>query len=177
MLPTFNRFQDDHAHLLGSGSDSKGSAENGTTAGVIRVLLRAGVDPNSFESDTYWTALHLAVQNRNVESASVLLDFGADPNMTDDEGWTPLHLAVQDGDVVAVAVLLAGGADGESRTDKGETPVMLGIRLGKEKVVRTLLDRGCKAGLGAGRVSAWDWLDGAPVPDLENQGYGRALRP
>lgn len=117
------------------------------------------------------------MQNRDSESISVLLDFGADSNMTDDEGWTPLHVAVQDGDDDAVAVLLAGGADGESRTDKGDTPVMLGVRLRKERVVKTLLDRGCKASLGAGRVSAWDWLDGDPVPDLEGQGHGRALRP
>ena len=165
--------KDDYAHPLVSGADET----DGTTAGIIRVLLCAGVDPNAVESDTYWTGLHLAVRNGDVASISVLLEFGADPNRTDDEGWTPLHIAVQDGDVEAVVVLLAGGADGESRTDKGDTPVMLGVRLRREMAVRTLLDLGCKAGLGPGTVSAWDWLAGAPVSDLEGYGYGRELRP
>ncbi len=54
---------------------------------------------------------------------------------------------------------------------------MLGVRLRREMAVRTLLDLGCKAGLGPGTVSAWDWLAGAPVSDLEGYGYGRELRP
>lgn len=167
-----SRIQDDHTNplLAAAGVD-------GSTAGVIRVLLCAGVDPNICELETYWSALHLAVWNRDGESVSVLLEFGADLNMTEDEGWTPLHVAVQCGDVEAVAILLAGGADGESRTGKGDTPVMLGVRLRQEMVVKNLLLRGCKAGLGRGRVSAWDWLGGAPVPDLEGHGNGRALRP
>lgn len=74
--------KDDYAYPVVSGADET----DGTTAGAIRVLLCAGVDPNAVESDTYWTGLHLAVRNGDVASISVLLEFGADPNRTDDEG-------------------------------------------------------------------------------------------
>jgi hypothetical protein len=54
-----SRFQDEYAHahpLLAA------TGVNGTTVEVIRVLLRAGVTPNCFESETYWSALHLGTR-------------------------------------------------------------------------------------------------------------------
>ena len=39
------------------------------------------------------------------ETVRVLLDLGADPNMTDAEGRPPLHQALQAGDAVCVSLL------------------------------------------------------------------------
>ena len=39
------------------------------------------------------------------ETVRVLLDLGADPNMTDAEGRTPLFFALQAGDAVCVSLL------------------------------------------------------------------------
>ena len=40
-----------------------------------------------------WTALHYAVNNRNIEIAKILLEAGADSNSPTKMGTTPLHLA------------------------------------------------------------------------------------
>ena len=57
------------------------------------------------------TALFLACENGHVETAQLLLDYGADPHIRNPEGLTPLAVARQRNDGVAlVRVLENAGA-------------------------------------------------------------------
>ncbi len=86
--------------LLAAGADrdatSAGSeftalkfAVRGGAIDATRALLEAGADANETMLDGT-SMLVLAVTNAHYELASVLLDYGADPNAAD-QGWTALH--------------------------------------------------------------------------------------
>ena len=60
---------------------------------VSRTLLDAGADPNSQQRGGY-TALHEAVLQQNYALAETLLEFGASPHVSNDEGDSPLQIAV-----------------------------------------------------------------------------------
>ena len=65
------------------------------------------LDPNVGYSVGGQTALHMAAVNNDVEGVTLLLRYGADKEMKDDEGWTALRYA-QDGDAREVIDLLGG---------------------------------------------------------------------
>jgi uncharacterized protein len=74
---------------------------------VIRLLLARGADPNQRGINDY-TALHMAVAERNAPAVEMLLDAGADPDQRTriDEYETPLEMATAAG-LTAIAARLA----------------------------------------------------------------------
>jgi ankyrin repeat protein len=71
-----------------------------------------------------------------------LLEAGADPNSTDENGETPLLLACARGDASIVRALLDGGASLDVRRWSGDTPLLAAVYGGDPDIVRLLLDRG-----------------------------------
>lgn len=67
------------------------------------------------------SALHLAAIENRPKCAEVLLDCGADVEITDPHGWTPLHAAAFAGNIKCVKVLCNKGADICATTSNGET--------------------------------------------------------
>jgi tankyrase len=63
------------------------SAAASGRADLVKMVLRAGADPNARQMMGY-TALHAAAAHDNVEMAKALLDAGADPGLKNDEGQT-----------------------------------------------------------------------------------------
>lgn len=61
-------------------------------AEVVQMLCEAGADPNVASSWRGRYPLHLAVFY-GLETAKVLVEYGADPKLTNDEGLTPLEYA------------------------------------------------------------------------------------
>ncbi len=53
----------------------------------------------SFPLQLGQTSLHLAARKGSVELASLLIEYGADPNNRDPSGYTPLHDAAELGKV------------------------------------------------------------------------------
>lgn len=93
------------------------AAERGLASGV-RLLLESGADANLrrrrlFGEITVETpALHLAAASGSVETASALIDAGAEVNaMSSGWGQTPLHRAAWEGDLPMIERLLSAGAD------------------------------------------------------------------
>lgn len=69
------------------------------------------------------TALHRAVEARDVPTLQRLLDGGADPNGRGRVGHPPLNRAAQLGDVDAVRALLDAGANPDGRGFWEQTPL------------------------------------------------------
>lgn len=109
------------------------AAENGT-AEVVRTLLEAGADPNTWAMGLGidwgwgWTPLHLAARsNRDPDAVSALIEAGADLDARSGtryrEGNSPLHYAGQNPNPAVTAVLLDAGADVNARSRTGRTPL------------------------------------------------------
>ena len=87
---------------------------------AARFLLDAGASARDIAPEGS-TALMVAAHSGNGAVAALLLERGADPNVTA-AGYTALHAAVMRGDLELVRALLSSGADPNARVTKG-TPV------------------------------------------------------
>ena len=79
---------------------------------VKRLLTLRGTDVNA--RGQYYTALHAAVEEHNVEVAKLLIEHGADLEARSWEGWTPLVYSFQGGaylDLPMIELLLDSGAN------------------------------------------------------------------
>lgn len=98
------------------------------------------------------TALHWAVQRRDLPMTDLLLDAGADPTLANRTGAKPLYLAAQNGDAAIIARLLEAGEDANAiLTAEGETVLMLTAYTGNPAAVKLLLERGADANATQGR--------------------------
>jgi len=79
---------------------------------IAELLLLAGADPNCGikPNVNYNSPLYMAVYMRNIESAQLLIEYGASVNQKDRHDQTPLSRAVFNGDVQIISVLLRAGA-------------------------------------------------------------------
>ena len=75
---------------LSCARETPGATRRTDVDEIIRLLLAAGADPNQRGINDY-TALHMAVAERNVLAVQMLLDAGADPELRTriDECETP----------------------------------------------------------------------------------------
>lgn len=64
---------------------------------VARLLLEHGADPNVRDCSTGTTPLHDAAREGFLETARVLVEYQANPQMTDNRGYRPVDLAHQEG--------------------------------------------------------------------------------
>jgi ankyrin repeat protein len=108
-------------------------------AGVVRVLLERGANPNA-QNDDGGTALMYAVEDP--DRTRVLLDHGADPNLRSGHGRTALLIAAgQTGSYDAVKLLLERGADARVRLPEGRGAVDVAARSRDARVLRLVADR------------------------------------
>ena len=96
---------------------------------ATRLLVERGADLEAVAS-TFGnvTPLHSACASGERESARILLEAGANPNVRQQGGFTPLHAAAQNGDEELARLLLDRGADPEAATDDGRKPRDFGLR-------------------------------------------------
>ena len=121
-----------------------GSTPRSDVVDIVRLLLERGVDPNQRGINDY-TALHMAVAERNALAVQVLLDAGADPDLRTriDDCETPLEMArAGQLDVIAGILERRGAAIGRRlRPGNGELvrrqhnyDVTLRLSVGREAV-------------------------------------------
>ena len=78
--------------------------------GAGRVLLELGADIHAVSGIGGWTALHKAADFGHAELIDLLIEEGAEVNVTGGANVTPLHLAAQNGHLPCVDALIAWGA-------------------------------------------------------------------
>jgi ankyrin repeat protein len=83
---------------------------------------------NARDAKTGEGALHILVQERNLEWVAFLLSRGARPDIQAGDGTTPLHLAARLGWVEGATQLLARGARVDLPNSRGETPLILAVQ-------------------------------------------------
>ena len=128
------------ADLVASGSDLRlvDAVENKQSKDVIDSLLTRDVDVNAAQLDGT-TALHWVVHRDDLEMAKLLIEAGANVNVSNDYGVTPFLLACTNGNPDMVHGLLRAGADPNATRETGESAIMTASRTGNLKAVKALL--------------------------------------
>ena len=105
---------------LSCARDVPGSTRRADVDDVLRLLLSSGADPNQRGINDY-TALHMAVAERQPLAVQILLDAGADPELRTriDECETPLEMATAAGLVEIAATLARKGQPLRQRLRSG----------------------------------------------------------
>ncbi|KAK0168005.1 hypothetical protein PV327_001848 [Microctonus hyperodae] len=125
---------------------------------VSRLLLLAGASPNHItEYLGNAPVLCMYAHEGSVEMVSLLLEFGADVELTNSQGCTALSLAASRGHCDVVRRLAAAGASLGHADMAGQCPLVHAARLGRLSVVGYLL--------------ACDWLSGHNAKNNGNVSY------
>jgi len=130
------------AVVLAAAADTRviDAARRGDAAGV-RALIQKKAPATAADPDGT-TALHVAVQNDQIEIVQALLKAGAQANAATRYGVTPLALAATNGSPAVVAALIEAGANPNAANPDGETVLMDAARSGNLAVVNRLLAAG-----------------------------------
>ncbi|OWZ24854.1 hypothetical protein PHMEG_00035 [Phytophthora megakarya] len=116
------------------GDELREATRNNDILGV-KLLLARGMDPDACSGDGT-TALHVCGQQAIDRAAQVLLEHGADANVSDRLGFTPLHWAVQmrreevstSSRLATIRILLHHGANPRKLDSNGTTPLIIASR-------------------------------------------------
>lgn len=108
--------------------------------------LDAGIPVNLLARDGR-TAMHWALEARNLDTLPWLVSRGLPVDAPSDEGETPLMNAVQADNGRASAWLLEHGADPNAADRRGFTSLHRAAEIGLEPIVRLLLEKGARTDL------------------------------
>lgn len=95
------------------------------------------------QSTTYIKSwLHEAVLFNREDHVELLLEYGGDPNLTEESGLTPLHVAAAGGNFTILGQLLDAGGNPNIRDQSGYTPLMKAVGSGNPFIVSSLIMAG-----------------------------------
>jgi hypothetical protein len=112
---------------------------------IVRALLKAGANVNGRQDSRSMTPLSHAVGRGHIQMVKLLLEAGADVNISSSE-QTPLHLALEYRRIEIARLLIEAGADLNARDDRDRTPLAI-IRTWvepDEEIISLLLERGAR---------------------------------
>ncbi|CAB0032321.1 unnamed protein product [Trichogramma brassicae] len=150
---------------------------------VVEKFLDHGADPNCRAKQTGYTTLHLATQlrgysdDRRCNMVKLLLKYGANPNLADEQGRTALHsICAQLGDDWFLAQKLLELCDEkfrpvqlDARDHQGNTPLNLAMQSNNEMLKKYLLKTLVVARAIESTMSHFypnnGWSDGKPYVD------------
>ena len=115
----------------------------------VKALLKVGVDPDVCDSKgeapigTVCAAISRCPHNICInETATLLLQHHADPNIADNNGITPLIAASKNGCAKIISTLLKASADPTIADNNGQTPLIAASGKGHDGIISTLLQAG-----------------------------------
>lgn len=117
-----------------------GYARNGDTA-ALTSMLEAGLPANLADSQDQ-TLLMLACYYGHVDTARVLLQYGAEVDRRNARGQTPLGGASFKGYLEVARLLVAHGADLQADNGHGATPLALARMFGRVELAAWLVNQG-----------------------------------
>ena len=148
----------DYANAMGLVQliDSLGSSENTDSFGntplhqacyngqseMIKTMLAKDHTTINTRNDEKMTPLHVAVSTDNILISELLLEAGADTNISGLYGNSPLHTAAKNNNEYLVKKLLMHNASIDERNEAGETALIIASRNGSNYIVGTLLEHG-----------------------------------
>jgi hypothetical protein len=148
-------YADHIARLVAEGTDPDWRREDGVTTlmiasltgrlEIIEALVKAGatIDLQAPDGMTaLLAATAFARTTRDIGGIELLLQLGADPNVSNAEGNDPLMMTARHGLVEAVIVLLNAGADPKRANRYGTTALMQAARGHLVETARVLLRAG-----------------------------------
>lgn len=107
-------------------------------------IMEKGMNPNTM-SWHHVTILHDMAQKGNIEKAELLLKYGADINLVDEEyQTTPLGLAAKWGQIEMVQFLISKGADTNKAGAIWASPLQWAIKKRQHEIEDLLLKAGAK---------------------------------
>lgn len=108
---------------------------NGDTE-EMKGLLDEGADPNEQEEEYGSTALTTATDYDQIEAATLLLEYGADPNLADFSGYTPLMGAVFMENTEMIELLINAGADPNLENEEGMSAISQAEEYGYDEMAQ-----------------------------------------
>jgi ankyrin repeat protein len=126
-------------------------------------LLKQGVNVNGIGTEG-WTPLSFSAAEGQVHFARLLLNAGADANVSLPFTGTPLIIAAREGDLRMVELLLERGADVNQSSAGDGNPLIMAAAGGHAPIVRLLVERG-------GTVNALVEGDETPLINAAGKGH------
>jgi uncharacterized protein len=106
---------------------------------AARLLIDAGADINAKANNALQVApIHAAIARSDIATLGLLLERGADPNLTQQKLVRPLHDAAASGNLAATAMLLMFNADASLKSEDGNSPADLARAKGHLELARQL---------------------------------------
>ncbi len=106
---------------------------------VSRLLLLSGASPDGASVLEEETLVHKFAARGNLEMVQLLIEFGANVNLADNQGMTCLMKASQNGHLAIVALLVKSGADLTCTDSKGSTCLVYAAKSGHSELLQYLL--------------------------------------
>jgi ankyrin repeat protein len=131
---------------------------------MVQVLLTAGADVNSVDSDKQ-TVLMMLGEDSTADIVWDLVNAGAKLELKDDEGDTALTEAAKEENLPVLVALIHAGAKVDAKNKEGQTALMQAATNGHPANIRALLRAG--ADLNAQDTDGWTALDYAYSDNAE----------
>ena len=123
-------------------SDRLNDAYLPLSAANVKVLLKYGATVAEADEGREFTCLLRAVHNNSIETATLLLDNGADVNRAGSALRTPLMSACTEGHLKLAKMLLTHGAEIDAVDAEGNTALLLVASSGKIDMLKLLITNG-----------------------------------
>ncbi|MEM6689565.1 MAG: ankyrin repeat domain-containing protein [Planctomycetota bacterium] len=109
---------------------------------IAKLLCERGARTDVAGGKFYDTLLLLATAESDAEFVKLLVEYGVDVQVGDDEGRTPLHIACSLGDSEKVLTLIDAGADVNVANQNEATPYAFAMAKGHDEIADVLIERG-----------------------------------